>query len=373
MKLYCSLFFLLLFALSLKAQYECLEYMQEHIEFFDYDSSLIKLPKHEQFDAFVVGERHFIQENISLHSTLIHSLNKEKGIRHVLIEFPPSMSFFIQRYYQTKEEKWLDIAFEGVPFEQYHKELYRSIKEKTPEIQVVGYDLEVGGFSRVNRIISELNGILRSPKEFTTIVNYLNSFRNDQPTLYSAITFQGLYHLVKKNRKRLKKAFGAEYVHFLKMMENLKAFFPNSEEEIYEPAFQERRDSFMFENIVQLQDALQFEQCYISVGAFHIEKIKDPKHPRLAYLLNEKSYSPFKNRVASIRLNYLAFAKDALGNELQFKQILDHSNLSKLEIESLFKSTKKKVGISFLQREGFSCSDKDYFDYYIYLRPLSAN
>ena len=237
-------------------QNKCLDYLASNAIYYDYQENDFILNDLNSVKAIIVGERHFIAENKDLHYTLIKNYNVKTGLDLVLIEYPPSISLFIQRYLDSGEEAYLNTAFEAVPFAQHHAELFKKIKKLnvTTEkpIKVVGIDLEVGGFKRPNLMIEELKSISKSRKAQKIIEDYLQSFINEKAGKESKEKFQILYTYFVKKKRKIQKKYPTLYPNIELTMENLQLFFPVIEEEIYTEAFQVRRDSFMYLNIIRL-------------------------------------------------------------------------------------------------------------------------
>lgn len=356
-------------------QNKCLEYLVSNALLFDHSEEQMILGVPDSVKAIIVGERHFIAENTSLHYTLIKNYNRETGLDLVLIEYPPSMSFFIQRYLDSGEEAHLDTAFDSVPYGEDGKNLFKKIKELNDEIakpiKVVGIDLEVGGFKRPNLIIEELKTIFKSQKKQKLIADYLQSFDNEKVGKNSKEKFQTLYAHFHQKKKKIQKRYPILYLNIELTIENMQDFFPEKEEEIYTEAFQVRRDSFMYLNIIKLDQMSKIENCYIKAGFHHAGKIEDERHRRLAHYLEFETNSPFKHQLKTARLNYKGIDKDALGHELRFKEVLDNTNLTEKEIEMIYGGSGKTIAVVKIDHQDDDCGIHNEFDYLIYIRNIN--
>ncbi len=130
-----------------------ISFAQENIHCFD-----LVNPDFSQFDVFdqdvknmkiiALGERHYLKSNHLIQAELWMHLNKQFGIRHLLIEFGRSEAYLYNQYLKTGDEKYLQKTTYGVldfkEFFQNWNKLYEFNLNLNPEkkLSVHGLDFE---------------------------------------------------------------------------------------------------------------------------------------------------------------------------------------------------------------------------------------
>ncbi|AHM62798.1 hypothetical protein D770_22765 [Flammeovirgaceae bacterium 311] len=86
----------------------CLELEQTKFEQFDVLNQDIEDKK-----IILLGEHHYMAANTPLQTDLFIHLNKQVGVRHLLIEFGRAEAYLYNQYLQTGDEKYLNKTFAG--------------------------------------------------------------------------------------------------------------------------------------------------------------------------------------------------------------------------------------------------------------------
>lgn len=354
------------------AQHSCEDYFQSRVKYYQYEESISLSNTPEAHQIILVGERHFVPINTEIHYALIRTYHEMTGLDLVLIEYPPSVSFYIQQYLESGEESLLEKAFRGAPYAIYNRQLFKKIrvlntKGRSP-ILVIGIDLEVGGVQRPKEIIQELGQHLSSAKAQQHLAAFLNTFDKNLATEATQEAFLKVYNHYRKKRKKLKRLLGSGFIHVDLVMENYLQYIPVNPDEMFDMAFQVQRDSMMYQNLLKIEQIQPFKQAYIAMGATHVEKLNDHNHRRLSHYLAYEPESPFSDKFLTARINYKGFKKDAEGSELRFQEFLDNTELSPASTKRIFGSSKAPIGIISINDSSYTCEEKKAFDTLIYLR-----
>lgn len=354
------------------AQHPCQDYFTTQVKHYLYEETIPLSTNPQEYRIVMVGERHFVPINTDIHFALIRSYHEMAELDVVFIEYPPSVSFFIQQYLESGEEDLLVKAFQGAPYASYNQALFKRIrllnqKVQSP-IQVIGLDLEVGGLARPKEIISQLAQHLTAAKAQKDLASFLNTFDGDQASASTQASFLKVYDHYRKKRKKLKKSLGSSFIHMDLLMQNLKNYIPLNPDEMFDMAFQIKRDSFMYHNLLLIEQEQPFKQAYIAMGATHVEKLTDHNHRRLSHYLAYATDSPFAERLLTARINYKGFKQDAAGYELRFQEFLDNTGLSQESTKELFGSNQSPIGVVKINDSNYNCEERKAFDTLIYLR-----
>lgn len=126
-------------------------FAQEAIHCLDLEN-----PDFSEFDAFdkdvdnmkvvAIGEKHYIKANSTIQAELWMHLNKQFGIRHLLIEFGRSEAYLYNQYLKTGDVKYLQKTTFGVgDFKEFFedwKKLYQYNLELKPDKKLVVHGLD---------------------------------------------------------------------------------------------------------------------------------------------------------------------------------------------------------------------------------------
>lgn len=354
------------------AQHPCQDYFTTQVKHYFYEETIPLSPNPQEYRIIMVGERHFVPINTDIHFALIRSYHEMSELDVVFIEYPPSVSYFIQQYLESGEEELLVKAFRGAPYASYNQALFKRIRSLNQKVQspikVIGIDLEVGGLARPKEIISQLAQYITATKAQKDIESFLNTFEGDRATASTQKSFLKVYDHFRKKRKKLKKSLGTRSIHLDLLMQNLKNYIPENPDEMFDMAFQIKRDSFMYRNLLTINQEQPFKQAYIAMGATHVEKLTDNNHRRLSHYLAYAPDSPFADRLLTARINYKGFKQDAAGYELRFQEFLDNTGLSQASIKQLFGSKQAPIGVVKINDPSYTCEEKKAFDTLIYIR-----
>lgn len=354
------------------AQHPCQDYFTAQVKHYFYEETISLSDTPEEHRIIMVGERHFVPINTDIHFGLLRSYHEMSELDVVLIEYPPSVSYFIQQYLDSGEEDLLVKAFQGAPYASYNQALFkriRSLNEKIQSpIQVIGLDLEVGGLARPKEIISQLAQYFTAAKAQKDLKAFLHTFDGDRATSATHESFLNVYQHFRKKRKKLKKTLGSSFIHLDLLMENFKNYIPLDPDEMFDMAFQIKRDSFMYRNLLNISQARPFKQAYLAMGATHVEKLADHNHRRLSHYLAYAPDSPFAEQLLTARINYKGFKRDAAGYELRFQEFLDNTGLSEGATKQLFGNNLAPIGVINISRSNYTCEEKKAFDTLIFLR-----
>lgn len=354
------------------AQHPCQEYFTTQVKPYFYEETIPLSANPQEYRIIMVGERHFVPINTDIHFALIRSYHEMAELDVVFIEYPPSISYFIQQYLESGKEDLLVKAFQGAPYATYNQALFKKIrllnqKIQSP-IQVIGLDLEVGGLARPKEIIRQLAQHFPAAKAQKDLQSFLVTFEEDRATASTQESFLRVYDHFRKKRKKLKKSLGNSFIHLDLVMQNLKNYIPVNPDEMFDMAFQIKRDSFMYHNLLLIEQEQSFKQAYLAMGATHVEKLTDNNHRRLSHYLAYDPDSPGADRLLTARINYKGFKQDAAGYELRFQEFLDNTGLSEASTKQLFGSSQSPIGVVEINDPSYTCEEKKTFDTLIYLR-----
>lgn len=105
-----------------------------------------------RYRLFLVGESHGTAFNQELEGALLEFFVREGGVRWLLLELPPSIAGFLQKYLETGDEELLKLAFAETRHTYFYtQERYnlwrrlRALQESLPEgerLHLVGLDVE---------------------------------------------------------------------------------------------------------------------------------------------------------------------------------------------------------------------------------------
>jgi hypothetical protein len=354
----------------------------------NYDKYLNHMKKNE---IFLAGETHGIKENYTLRLNLLMFLNQNAGVKYYLAEMGYSSSFYLNKYLDTGDEKYLllvensiagsyDYSLEDLNFWKSLYRYNRSLKKEN-RIKIIGLDLEHQfwiSIIHLNEILNDKN--LGDPMDKT--LKNLNSMATnichdmkDTKNILKNIKGIKISHLGKiakeierdlKNRENIyKKELNSDELFDLKFI----LYSSINTEMIYQANkgdehFYNEREKAIYKNFLKVYGKFLNGKYFGQWGAFHILQKNSDGERSFASYLNEEN-SPVKNKVISIKFVY-DNKKHKITNKKILKAFKEYST-SKFTFYEL--ENPNSIGDDPCPLNDYEASDiTEYFQYGILIR-----
>ena len=312
------------------------EYAGENFKYLDDE---------EGVRVFFSGETHGFEENYRLRIQLIRYFYEEHGVRRYLGELGYSSGYFLNKYLETGEEKYLELvnySLEGshdfsVEDYEFWKELY-NYNRTLPEgekIKIYGLDMEhqywipllavhdilekvsveeMGtedreAFRKAKLLFKEVHDMILPPGE-----DYKNIYRNVEEIIKEG--------KLRYKRKDILDAFKTSRLNFIlgrtaaekyytpEELVDIEAIIFNALNTIEflnlktnEEIYFYMREKFIFENFIRLFKAFPNDEFYGQWGRFHISGREDSNEIRFAQLVED--FAPdFYRSITAIEFLY---------------------------------------------------------------------
>jgi len=320
------------------------DYLSSHVKGIDLENyreeSFIYLDDQTQSKVFFSGEYHGFEENYKIRFQLIKYFYEEHGIRRYLGELGYSSGYFLNKYLETGEEKYLNIvnySLEGsYDFSkddyEFWKALYSYNKElpKGEKIKVYGLDMDLQYWIpvlAVNDLLEKLDIDKVDPEDREAMQSAKTLFKEVSdvilpPEMDSKDIYKNMRRVVKEGKLRHRKkevvdAFKISRLNFI--LERTMAEKYYSQEELVDieaiihnalntlefldfRASEEisfhMRERFIFENFIRLFKAFPHDEFYGQWGRFHISGREGSSEIRFAQLVEDFAPNFYKNITA---------------------------------------------------------------------------
>lgn len=280
--------------------------------------------------VFLAGELHGIQENYTLRLNLLMYLNENAGVNYYLAEMGYSSSYFINKYLETGDEKYLYVVANSIigsyDYSQddvnFWKDLYKYNQglPKEKRIKVVGLDIEHQfwlAVMQLNNIVEDINlggemesvlgkleyysaamcpsisdsrDILQNVKNIRTkdvleVVADLREDYNANPDKYRNLLSEGEYQ---------------DFAFVLNNITDTERIYSNRRNKEY---FNKEREKAIYKNFLRTHEMYSDGKFFGQWGSFHVLQKSDNHEERFAQYLNGDD-SPVKDEVISIKYIY---------------------------------------------------------------------
>ena len=280
--------------------------------------------------VFLAGELHGIQENYTLRLNLLMYLNENAGVNYYLAEMGYSSSYFLNKYLETGEEKYLFVVANSIVGSYDHsvddinfwKELYKynQTLPQAKRIKVIGLDIEHQfwlAIMQLNNIVEDLNlgddmeetlgkleyysaslcpqisdskDIMQNVKNINTkdvlkVIAELRENYNEDPERYKDLLSKDEYK---------------DFVFVLKNITDTERIYSNRNNRQY---FNKEREKAIYNNFLRAHKMNPDGRFFGQWGSFHVLQKSDNHETRFAEYLNREG-SPVKNEVITIKYIY---------------------------------------------------------------------
>ncbi len=280
--------------------------------------------------VFLAGELHGIQENYTLRLNLLMYLNENAGVNYYLAEMGYSSSYFINKYLETGEEKYLYVVANSIigsyDYSQddvnFWKDLYKYNQSlpKEKRIKVVGLDIEHQfwlAVMQLNDIVEDVN----LGGEMETVLGKLEyysaamcpSIADSRDILQNVKNIQtknvlevvaDLREDYNANPEKYKNVLPEEdYQDFVFVLNNItdtERIYTNRRNKEY---FNKEREKAIYKNFLRTHEMYSDGKFFGQWGSFHVLQKSDNHEERFAQYLNGDD-SPVKDEVISIKYIY---------------------------------------------------------------------
>lgn len=280
--------------------------------------------------VFLAGELHGIQENYTLRLNLLMYLNENAGVNYYLAEMGYSSSYFINKYLETGEEKYLYVVANSIigsyDYSQddvnFWKDLYKYNQglPKEKRIKVVGLDIEHQfwlAVMQLNDIVEDVN----LGGEMETILGKLEYYSAAMcPSIAdSRDILQNVKNIQTKNvlevvadlredynanpekyREVLPEEDFQDFVFVLNNITDTERIYTNRRNKEY---FNKEREKAIYKNFLRTHEMYSDGKFFGQWGSFHVLQKSDNHEERFAQYLNGND-SPVKDEVISIKYIY---------------------------------------------------------------------
>ena len=239
---------------------------------------------------FLIGEGHGAQYNTELEFDMIRYLQKETGLRFILLELGFLDQIFLNRYLTTGNEQVLDsfFHFHSNTF-YFNKQLFYFFKQlyklnqslpETDKLQIITVDLDFAYRDALQFLQREYFAALsEDQKKMFTEIDPVN----DTAKLLIA-KFDDAYSHFNKNNSNYRKWLGNNY-------DDVKHLLDNIQQRLYIAASKRNdlRDSVMYQNFLYVKERYQIKQQKIFgiMGSFHVKQQDTRDDPRFATILQK--------------------------------------------------------------------------------------
>ncbi|UZR96803.1 hypothetical protein [Chondrinema litorale] len=253
-------------------------------------------PEFENYDLFnqdlkskkliILGEMHYKASNPIIQAELFIHLNKEFGVRHLLIEFGHAEAYLYNRYLQTGSEWYLDHTSPGLG---NSKEFYNSMKK------LYKYNLEL---NKDKKLVVHGLDFEREPGLSATLYELLSNYTDPQveslrDSIYERLDTIGLERDTKEYSHYLKGKIGElslpndENKRIIDKILNNESYFVNLSQ----------RDKYMVKHFMELDTT---QEAYL--GKFGIAHTMLNAVNGFTALLN--NMEQYKNNISVIQMYY---------------------------------------------------------------------
>jgi len=299
-----------------------LDYSQDDYENLSHDL--------EDNKVFLAGELHGIQENYTLRLNLLMYLNENAGVNYYLAEMGYSSSYFINKYLETGEEKYLYVVANSIVGSYDHsvddinfwKDLYKYNQSLPDErkIKVVGLDIEHQfwlAIMQLNNLVEDLNlgegmettlgrleyysaslcpqmtdskNIMQNVKKLDTkdvlkVIADLRSDYNENPTKYKRLLSEDEFK---------------DFKFVINNITDTERIYSNRSNRDY---FNKEREKAIYKNFLRAYEEDPDAKFFGQWGSFHVLQKSDNHETRFAQYLNQDD-SPVKDEVITIKYIY---------------------------------------------------------------------
>ena len=280
--------------------------------------------------VFLAGELHGIQENYTLRLNLLMYLNENAGVNYYLAEMGYSSSYYINKYLETGEEKYLFVVANSIVGSYDHslddinfwRDLYKYNQSLAQEkrIKVIGLDIEHQfwlAVMQLNDLVEDLNlgdhmeSSLGKLEYFSAAICPTINDSRDILKNIKGIDSKDVLNIVAKLREdhtsnpKLYKDLLSEdgYKDFVFVMNNItdtERIYANRRNNDY---FNKEREKAIYGNFLKAHEMNPDGKFFGQWGSFHVLQKSERKEKRFAQYLNDDT-SPVKGDVISIKYIY---------------------------------------------------------------------
>ncbi len=278
-------------------------------------------------ELFLTGEIHGAKENYELRFTFLKYLKENANIKYYLAEMGYSSSYFLNKYFETGNTKFLDLAeysckggydFSVDDYKFWKKSLaYNNSLEKENRIKIVGIDLEHQYWLAVmhlDDIAKEKNhsGFIKERMDkIAYFANLVDPAGSDPKKIMERVEnfphqeffgfVKGLVKEIKNKKGAYEQSLGTEnFQEFAFVVDSMdKTFKTYSNKE----TFYVEREKNIYNNFKKLHTMLPTGKYYGQWGSFHIYQKKTNDEINLGTYINQDD-SPVKDKVLSINYVY---------------------------------------------------------------------
>jgi hypothetical protein len=239
---------------------------------------------------FLIGEGHGAQYNTELEFDMVRYIQKETGLRFILLELGFLDQIYLNRYLTTGNEQVLDSFFHFHPNTFYfNKQLFHffqqlySYNQSLPEkdkIQIITVDLDFA--YRDALLFLKREAFASLPEEQKKLFTDMDPVNDTAKLLISK--FNDAYSFFNKNSSNYKKWLGKNYEDVKHLLDNIQQRL-----QIATSKRNDLRDSVMYQNFLYAKQRYGIKQQKVIgiMGSFHVKQQDAPDDPRFATILRK--------------------------------------------------------------------------------------
>lgn len=284
-----KLFLIILFGLFCNADaqnYECINLDYANNLTSELFSNAVKDKK-----IVILGETHNVAENDMMDFSFFKILNQDYGFQNFIKEGSYSYIYFMNRYVQTGDEKYLKIS-EVKEEIAFLKELHKLNKGKKNKIQVLGIDSDP--FFYLAEMIEDLENLHGTPTEnVQKVFDLLRSHKEKHHNFFLSSASKKKIKLILSQSKLI---FDSNVDEFKKY---LREDFFHIKMIVYNNAILTRGDKELTKNLELLKSELNEDKFFVGYGNLHTQK-------KAGWLANRvQKLDEYENSVVTIKTIYL--------------------------------------------------------------------
>lgn len=251
---------------------------------------------------FLIGENHGVKANVELKMKFLKYFKEKTNFKYYLCELPYSMTFFLNKYLETGDEKILQDIYEPLRgTDAWNKDEYNHWKDlyefnnilwEDNRIILIGIDIE----HQPKNALKFLECVLGKNNCSKAIINSINRLKDKEENITNE-DVRDLYNIIKEElcKGDLKKdRFKIKHVNN-NLLNMLEVYTGNN--------FNGIRDKKMYENFISISNYLPKGEYFGQIGLSHVFQKSFPYVTWFASSLNKKE-SPFRGKVLSVAYAY---------------------------------------------------------------------
>lgn len=308
-------------------------YKQIRVQKYIKENNSFDLINVDNYDVFLSGENHMMEESDKFKQEIFTYLNKKAGVKNIIEEAGVCSVYLLNEYIQSGNEEYLKtymsqlegtMAYTREKYEFYQWLCeYNSTLDEGSKINIYGIDVEMDSLSAIKGIEVLIDEDKLVPKSLEKAIILIKK-GDTRAASYLKVAYE-------EHQQDCEEYFGDKFIYFENGIKNLYQIGGGAD----------MRDKVMMRNFSFIYSLKNDEKFFGQFGSEHIyqdymnSNLLTMEEVRFATLLNSKS-SPVKNRVYSILCVY----KTEEGN-FPSPNLFDYSLISNIKSDTFIELTGK--------------------------------